>query len=77
MHEPATPWRLATRVSLTVAFAELRRQHPRLSAGRFCGGRDVSDPTLAPWCPAWREQAKRAVRHAPTRLTRVPFSPTP
>jgi hypothetical protein len=32
MHKPGTRWPVATRVSFIVAFEELRRQHPHLSA---------------------------------------------
>jgi len=57
MHKPGTPWPVATRVSFIVAFEGLRREHPRLSARRFCEATEVPYPTFARW---WAGQ--RAIR---------------
>jgi len=63
MHKPGTPWPVATRVSFIVAFEELRRQHARLSARRFCEAAEVPYPTFARWWAAWRRQGKRGLLH--------------
>ena len=72
MHKPGTPWPVATRVSYIVAFEELRRRHPRLSARRFCEATEVPYPTFARWWAAWRRQGKRALLDRPKRPRRRP-----
>jgi len=72
MHKPGTPWPVATRVSFIVAFEELRRQHPRLSARRFCEATEVPYPTFARWWAAWRQQGNRALLNRARRPRRCP-----
>lgn len=72
MHQPGTPWPVATRVSFIVAFEELRRRHPRLSARRFCEATEFPYPTFARWWAAWRRQGKRALLDRPRRPRRCP-----
>jgi transposase InsO family protein len=72
MHKPGTPWPVATRVSYIVAFEELRRRHPRLSARRFCEVSEVPYPTFARWWAAWCQEGNRALRDRPKRPRRCP-----
>jgi transposase InsO family protein len=72
MHKTGTPWPLPTRVSYVVAFEELRRQHPRLSARRFCAAAEVPYPTFARWWAAWRRQGKRGLLDRPKSPRRRP-----
>lgn len=72
MHKPGTSWPVATRVSFIVAFEELRRQHPRLSARRFCGATEVPYPTFARWWVAWRRRGRSALLDHPKRPRRHP-----
>ena len=61
MHKTGTPWPVATRVRYIVSFEELRRQHPHLSARRFCEAAEVPYPTFARWWAAWRQKGKCAL----------------
>lgn len=72
MHKPGTPWPVATRVSYIVAFEELRRRHPRLSARRFCEASEVPYPTFARWWAAWCQQGNGALVDRPRRPRRCP-----
>lgn len=72
MHKPGTPWPVATRVSFIVAFEELRRRHPRLSARRFCQVSEVPYPTFARWWAAWRQEGNRALLDRRRRPRRCP-----
>jgi len=72
MHKPGTPWPVPTRISYIVAFWELRRQYPRLSARRFCEATESPNPTFARWWAAWRRKGKRGLLDRPKRPRRRP-----
>jgi hypothetical protein len=64
MHHPRTPWPVATRVSYIVSFEELRKQHPRLSARRFCEARRCpTPPSPAGGLPGGVTTAVAVTRH--------------
>ena len=72
MHKTGTPWPVPTRVRYIVAFEELRRQYPRLSARRFCQATEVPYATFARWWAAWRREGKRALLDRSRRPRRRP-----
>lgn len=77
MHHPRTPWPVATRVSYIVSFEELRRQHPRLSARRFCEATEVPYPTFARWWTAYRRRRGRGLQDRSRRPRRSPTALSP
>jgi transposase InsO family protein len=77
MHHPGTPWPVFTRVSYIVSFEELRKQHPRLSARRFCEATEVPYPTFARWWAAYRRQRARGLQDRSRRPRRSPAALAP
>jgi transposase InsO family protein len=76
MHQARTSWPVATRVSYVVAFEELRRQHPSLSARRFCAATEVPYSTFARWWARFQREGNRALtdrskrpKHSPRALS--------
>ena len=76
MHHPHTSWPVATRVSFIVSFEELRRQHPRLSARRFCEATEVPYATFARWWAAWRRRGARGLQDRSRRPRQSPNAAT-
>jgi transposase InsO family protein len=72
MRHPRTPWPVATRVSYIVSFEELRKQHPRLSARRFCEATEVPYATFARWWAAYRRKRGRGLQDRSRRPRRSP-----
>ncbi|HXF95264.1 MAG TPA: DDE-type integrase/transposase/recombinase, partial [Gemmatimonadales bacterium] len=72
MPQSRTPWPLATRVSLVVAFSELRRRHPGLSARRFCQATEVPYPTFARWWARYRRHGPAGLQPCSRRPHRSP-----
>jgi transposase len=76
MHQARTSWPVTTRVSYVVAFEELRRQHPSLSARRFCAATEVPYSTFARWWGRFQQEGNRALtdrskrpKHSPRALS--------
>ena len=72
MHQARTAWPVTTRVSHVVAFEELRRQHPSLSARRFCAAAAVPYSTFARWWARFRREGNRALTDRSKRPKRAP-----
>lgn len=72
MHQPRTPWPVATRVQHIVAFEEARRRYPRLSARRFCQVAELPYPTFARWWAAYRRSGPRGLKDRSRRPHRCP-----
>lgn len=75
MHQARTSWPVTTRVSYVIAFEELRRQHPGLSARRFCAATEVPSSTFARWWARFQREGNRALtdrskrpKHSPRAL---------
>ncbi len=72
MHQARTSWPVTTRVSYVVAFEELRRQHPGLSARRFCAASEVPYSTVARWWARFQQQGPPARTDHSRRPKRCP-----
>jgi transposase InsO family protein len=72
MHQARTTWPVTTRVSSVVAFEELRRQHPGLSARRFCAATEVPYSTFARWWAQFQRGGGRALCDRSKRPHRSP-----
>ena len=75
MHKVRTPWPVATRVQYIVAFEELRRQHPGLSARRFCEATDVPYPTFVRWWSVLASAREASPSRPPQTSTPLPYRP--
>lgn len=76
MHQARTSWPVTTRVSYVVAFEHLRKEHPGLSARRFCAATEVPYSTFARWWARFQQEGNRALsdrskrpKHSPRALT--------
>lgn len=72
MHHARTAWPVETRVRYVVTYDELRRQHPRLSARRFCGMIEVPYATFARWLSRFHREGPRGLQDRSRRPRRHP-----
>lgn len=72
MHKVRTSWPVETRVRYVVTFDELRKQHPRLSARRFCAMIEVPYSTFARWLARFRADGPRGLLDRSRRPRRHP-----
>ena len=72
MHKARTPWLIPTRVGYIVAFEDLRRRSPVLSARRFCEVADLPYSTFARWWAAYQRAGPRGRKDRSRRPHRCP-----
>ena len=65
MPQARTPWPVAARVQVVVAYEAARREVPGLSLRRFCQATEVSSPAFARWWRAYQEHGPALAAPAP------------